>query len=528
MFLRRLYEVKPRQWGPSSQVLRAVQKNSERLGLPMPVAFWPMWDGVGASAIELVSQACDIIGSYNGWCGDGLAFNSSQRIYAAACPISNPPFSLCAIVRPGNTADFRNILSVGNVAGTDYSSLNYDSTMHAVASSYDGSGSSYATAPAVHTAGTFYRLTAVFASNTSREIYSGGILQASNTVSRAVTESRIAIGISADSTPYGYFDGDILLASAYDVALTPAQVHRLYTEPYALLSPVSQRFIFDVGKSIASIHALVSSGITAGAPVLGAPLLGQAHALASSGITAGTPVLGAPTLGQVHALSSVGITAGAPVLGAPTIGQVHNLLSADVVSGQPVLGAPTLGQVHVLIANDIVAGAPVLGAPVVGSDTVNELVAEGITAGAPVLGAPLLGQIHALSANGITAEAPALGSPYIGQIHALTAEGITAGAPVLGAPTMSLVAHALVANGIILQAPTLGAPLLGQIHVLLANGIMLGAPVLGAPLVDYIAEETPAERIHAVPFFGRSYLVAESNRTYLVEGDLNNGRHVTQ
>ena len=211
--------------------------------------------------------------------------------------------------------------------------------------------------------------------------------------------------------------------------------YRLTDDAGSPLTTEAGAYLWSAEPPASGAHDLTATGLTTGAPALGAPALGQIHALAATGVVAGAPALGTPALGQMHALTATGAAVGAPVLGAPTLGQSHALTAAGITAGAPIAGAPALGQAHALTATGVATGAPLLGSPSLGEGV--GLVAEGIAAGAPVAGSPALGQHHILGTNAVEAGAPVLGMPALVQVHDLIAEGLVAGAPVLGLPALT-------------------------------------------------------------------------------------------
>ncbi len=92
----------------------------------------------------------------------------------------------------------------------------------------------------------------------------------------------------------------------------------------------------------ASQHDLTADNLSAGAPTLGSPSVGQAHVLAATGVTAGAVTTGTPAIGQAHVLAAVGIAAGAPSLDSPDIAQIHVFSCDGLDAGAPALGTPVL------------------------------------------------------------------------------------------------------------------------------------------------------------------------------------------
>lgn len=115
---------------------------------------------------------------------------------------------------------------------------------------------------------------------------------------------------------------------------------------------------------------LTATGITTGAPTVGAPALQEVAppvALTATGITAGAATVGAPAIGQEHALTATGVTAGSPTVGAPALAEAAGtdaLTATGIDTGAPTLAAAVFGQVHGLQADGpCECIAPQLGAP---------------------------------------------------------------------------------------------------------------------------------------------------------------------
>jgi hypothetical protein len=158
---------------------------------------------------------------------------------------------------------------------------------------------------------------------------------------------------------------------------------------------------------------LAPAGLTAGAPVIGAPALGQNHILAPSALVTGGPVIGSPALAQNHVLAPLPLTAGNPVIGNPAVILAGQISPLPIITGAPVIGNPAISQNHVL------APAP-------------------LVTGAPVLSSPALSQNHAIEPALIVTGAPTPGSPALAQNHVLAPLPILTAAPVLGRPALSL------------------------------------------------------------------------------------------
>jgi len=66
-FNRKLYAVKPREWGPAKQVQASIFKNAERIGVdPASIlTYLPLWESAGMSVMDAISQKKSVIASNN-------------------------------------------------------------------------------------------------------------------------------------------------------------------------------------------------------------------------------------------------------------------------------------------------------------------------------------------------------------------------------------------------------------------------------------------------------------------------------
>lgn len=162
-----------------------------------------------------------------------------------------------------------------------------------------------------------------------------------------------------------------------------------FTSQNALLSGAGYGGI-DIGAvDVAVTYDLNATSITAGAPIVAAPSIGQIHVITSTAITTGQPVIGTPALDQVHGLTAAWITSATPSVGQPSIGQIHALTANSITTGQASISAPILAQgVHLLTADDIATSTPIIGQPYPGQ--IHGLIASGITTGNPSIGPPAL------------------------------------------------------------------------------------------------------------------------------------------
>lgn len=119
------------------------------------------------------------------------------------------------------------IVSVGDSAGTHYFGLQLrgqDGGDPVVAKSF-GSANVHASSTSGYSVNTWHHGVAVFAANDDRAAFiDGGNKGTESTASTVSTPDASSIGVSADSTPYGYFSGRIAEVGVWDAALTDVEV----------------------------------------------------------------------------------------------------------------------------------------------------------------------------------------------------------------------------------------------------------------------------------------------------------------
>lgn len=195
----------------------------------------------------------------------------------------------------------------------------------------------------------------------------------------------------------------------------------------------------DIGawESSSPSDALSANSIAAGAPVVGAPTVGQTHSLTASNVTSGTPASTAPVVALISNLSATTLT-GSVVVGSPVVGQTHVIGAATTATGAPVVDTPVVGQVHGLSAPGIAGGAPVVSLPSL-AETNHSLLAAGIVGGASVIGSPTIRQTQVFGAASIISGAPTHGDTTIAQTHAFLTSALVGGAFRFTAPLLNRV-----------------------------------------------------------------------------------------
>lgn len=147
--------------------------------------------------------------------------------------LSGYPFSLTAwvcwddvnedtvvSVSAGSNAYYHAIMGLNSFIARTYSS---------------GGGVDDADYNVIPTAGQWYFLVGVWASASSRKIYVDGGFKAEHTgTASAVGTAVTKIGVTADSTPFGYLNGRVSSVCAYNRILTDAEIAWLYRDPHAM------------------------------------------------------------------------------------------------------------------------------------------------------------------------------------------------------------------------------------------------------------------------------------------------------
>lgn len=144
---------------------------------------------------------------------------SADRIYYSISSLSYP-FTLAAWAEADATNT--SLLSVGDSSGTAYARIGAGSGGGWDAFTFDGTLSDGSTGDAADTTPT--NLVGVFASVSSRQLIQSGVAKAANTDTQSdFTRDRIALGITADSTPFGDWNGRGSEFAIWNVALSSGE-----------------------------------------------------------------------------------------------------------------------------------------------------------------------------------------------------------------------------------------------------------------------------------------------------------------
>lgn len=152
---------------------------------------------------------------------------STQYLRATSCPVSGYPFTLVAWARFTTVNQYECVLSVGDAAGTYYFALRLQTDNTIQAMCFDG-GTKTATTVGTIIADTYYLLAAVYTASNDRTVWLGSGENVNNTAAAgAITTDATAIGVSADSTPFGPMYGDVSYAAIYNTSLVLTDIARL-------------------------------------------------------------------------------------------------------------------------------------------------------------------------------------------------------------------------------------------------------------------------------------------------------------
>lgn len=171
----------------------------------------------------------------------------NQYLRVASSPIAGEPFTLACWFYTDDITISQVLVSVGELAATDYHSIDIRGTEvndPLAAKSYDGTLSSYARSTTSVTANTWHHALAIFTAWNDRTIYLDGGGRGDNAGTRTIGGTgAMAIGVSADSTPFGHTSGRIAEVAVWTAALTgtdalilAANYSPLFVQPHNLVS----------------------------------------------------------------------------------------------------------------------------------------------------------------------------------------------------------------------------------------------------------------------------------------------------
>ncbi len=145
------------------------------------------------------------------------------------------PFALVAWSKQASAGSDQVFISVGEAAAAQYYSLGINGTAAGdpvKAKAYDG-GSNFAQTSSGITFNKWFHGCGVFVTATDRRAYIDGGSEGTNTTSRTPNAvGAVAVGASADSTPFGKYTGDVGEAAVYDLSVYPGATDALKADAF--------------------------------------------------------------------------------------------------------------------------------------------------------------------------------------------------------------------------------------------------------------------------------------------------------
>lgn len=214
---------------------------------------WMPWGGGTPGAHRHVDRVSGLVFTEGGtpvWVADGergwsLLFDRTTPDYLLNTTFSiTEPFTLACWANKNEGAFDGVLLSVAdNSVPDDQHRLIIQATEQVIASTYDGTVSN-AIATANVTLNTWEHICGVWAAANSRAAYLNAANKGTNADARAVVGiDTVAIGITADSTPFGAMSGRISDVRFYNIAKTDAEVYEMYANPWELYKPLIRRWL---------------------------------------------------------------------------------------------------------------------------------------------------------------------------------------------------------------------------------------------------------------------------------------------
>lgn len=229
--------------------------NCKKAGMPHPVLAMPMWERAGDHVFDYSGNFHHGTNHGADRAVEGLNFVSANNDYVVSdFALLGEPITIAVRYTTTTIIDNKTLCSVANKDVADQQHrLLLKVNGYLSASTYDGTESS-ATESYNSADGRWHSAAAVFETGSLRKIYRDGIHKDTDTVTHTVTGiNRTAVGVTADSTPYGFFNGSISYALIFDVALSAAQIKFLSDNPY---------FMYEIPEELYGYVAGVPSGWT--------------------------------------------------------------------------------------------------------------------------------------------------------------------------------------------------------------------------------------------------------------------------
>jgi len=150
---------------------------------------------------------------------------SSENLAVGSAVISGHPFAFVSWFRVTNITADHAIVSIADVDAAFYFGLlaaGDDAGDFLKARAYDGGADYDAESSIAYTANTWQHGCAIFVSTTDRRVFLNGGSKGTNVQNHDVENlDRTTIGVSADTSPAGYCDGDIAETAIYDLSAWP-------------------------------------------------------------------------------------------------------------------------------------------------------------------------------------------------------------------------------------------------------------------------------------------------------------------
>lgn len=155
-----------------------------------------------------------------------LASGSTQYLESAFQIFTAEPFTFSAWYYPLTTGAEHHLISIADVDTTNYHSLFISSGIGLGALTWDGSDAiAYSSSVITNK---WQHCCAVFAAGNDRRCYLNGGDKGTNNTSKTVNNfDNLRIGVSADSTPYGYCNGRIAEIAIWRAILSDSEVVKL-------------------------------------------------------------------------------------------------------------------------------------------------------------------------------------------------------------------------------------------------------------------------------------------------------------
>ena len=148
---------------------------------------------------------------------------SNGYLKISACPVTGPPFTLgCWARRTVDNSSAYVAFSIGEASGGDYHAIQMRGAEGGdpIWASSTSGGTTNAATTAGWALNRWHYLCGVWTADNDRAITIDGGSRGIDTTSKSFTTGTIAVGVSADSTPFGYLTGDIAVPAIWNAALS--------------------------------------------------------------------------------------------------------------------------------------------------------------------------------------------------------------------------------------------------------------------------------------------------------------------